>query len=181
MRLILVIPLFTLHPHCQDMDTDKAISSSDSNLVFYIRDPGILPDEDAQLKAQHLSELRDSWEYNSLRHTMADTDWTEELAFHLGGLIQRRIRHVQDWLAINTSRFAEDHADIRNLHRAFQNGSLELQASVELCCSVCANCNLLCTEGKRHDGPHHCGTSHSCVHECEFEHDEETSLVCGLP
>ena len=111
---------------------------------------------------------------------MADIEWTQMLADHLQGLAQDRIQLIQDWATLNTSRFPDDHAEIRALQRAIQNGIIHLNSGIEICRSLCASCGLLCTKGKRHDGGHDCGTTHMCVHNCDFEHEEETALRCNL-
>ncbi|KDQ06301.1 hypothetical protein BOTBODRAFT_60673 [Botryobasidium botryosum FD-172 SS1] len=166
----------------KDMDTDKAIPSTDSDAIFYVRHPDLPPEEDLQLKAQSLLELRNSWSSGfSIRHTMVDTEWIKHLTSFLQDLAQRRIQHVRDWVTANVFRFPEDNSDIRNLQRAFQNGMMELQASIELCGSVCGSCNLLCVQEKRHGSSHDCSTSHRCVQECDFDHDDEGVYNCGLP
>ncbi|KDQ16740.1 hypothetical protein BOTBODRAFT_53828 [Botryobasidium botryosum FD-172 SS1] len=165
----------------KDMDTDKALPSDDSNAVFYIRNPEIPLDEEARMKAQFLSKLRESWSFHApMRQTMPDTDWIKQLALHLQVLTQERIQHVRNWITTNISRFSEDNAEIRNLQRAFQDGIVEIQGNIELCGSVCAFCSLLCVQGKQHEDSHDCGTSHNCVQNCEFDHDEELLYSCCL-
>lgn len=102
------------------------------------------------------------------------------LGDHLQRLAQDRIQLVHDWVTLNTSRFPDDHAEILGLQRAIQNGIIDLHSGIEICRSLCASCGLLCTQGKRHGGGHNCGTTHMCVHNCDFEHEEETIICCNL-
>ena len=164
------------------MDTNRSISSTDSNVVFHVRNLDIPLDDDAHLNAHCLSDLIQSWDAGRRRRqTMTDTEWADGLASYLRELAQERVQHVQDWIAVNTSRFSPDHAEICNLQRVFQSAVVEIQSSIEICRSTCVNCRLLCIKGRRHDGLHDCGTPHTCIHACDFEHKDSMPLSCGLP
>ena len=115
-----------------------------------------------------LAGLRHAWNQNDSRQLIADTDWSSMLSLHLEHLVNLRIDHVREWITTNLLRFQTAHANIEELRRTFESATVDLKANVQLCKMQCASCHLLCVQSRLHEGPHHCQTTHDCVHICDF-------------
>ncbi|KZW03814.1 hypothetical protein EXIGLDRAFT_4132 [Exidia glandulosa HHB12029] len=164
-----------------DLDTNTSIPHGDSSTVFYLCGPVFnILDDPAQREAA-LATICAAVGSIPERQDIADEDWMANLTTRVENLLDARISHVKDWVAVNATRF-EGHADIQQLVRIMDAGTLELRESVSVCRSECAECYLLCTLSKRHAGPHNCQAGHSCKHDCSFvdEHDDGR-VHCGLP
>ena len=128
-----------------------------------------------------IRNLCTSWDRFSERFSLPESEWKRDLQAHLDYIIDLRIEHVRLWLDANTFKFAPNHAHVLDLYRKFDNATIDLKSSVQLCGTQCAECNLTCILGRHHDGQHECRTDHRCVHYCEFERaDHGDSEPCGL-
>lgn len=112
--------------------------------------------------------LRDTWDQVHSRQLISDAEWCMKLSSYLDYLVELRIEHVREWIALNLSRFHSGHANIEELRRTFESATVDLKASVQLCKAQCASCHLLCIKGRLHEGGHDCQTSHECIHFCNF-------------
>ncbi len=133
------------------------------------------PPEEIEIR---LCTLRESWNPETPRQYIPDSEWVGSLASYLSGLIDLRVNHVQLWLDSNLARFQGGHAAIEELRRRFDNLVIEMKTNVLLCRTQCSSCRLICIRGRSHDGDHSCQTSHMCAHNCEFCKDSTKS--CGL-
>ena len=124
------------------------------------------PDIPAAEREHHLSILRDSWDEFGTRQHVDDSKWTSNLVRHLTRLVNLRVAHVEKWLKSNIQRFQAENASIKDLRRTLDSEADKLRASIQLCKSRCATCNLLCIQNPFHEGGHDCLTSHKCVHNC---------------
>jgi hypothetical protein len=118
------------------------------------------------------------------RHIIGEAVWIENLELHLKGLVTRRLDLVQKWIEVNVSRFPSDNGDVRALLRQFDEGASELRQSTRMCKAECQICLLACTRSWRHEGDHDCGTSHSCIQDCEYSMDtvhKGKDVPCSLP
>ena len=111
---------------------------------------------------------------------MPDSDWVENLASYIRGLIDLRVNHVQLWLDSNLKRFKTGHATVEDLRRQFDNMVIEMRTNAQLCRIHCASCHLLCVRSRQHEGEHSCQTAHNCVHGCRFCKNDEAK-PCGTP
>jgi hypothetical protein len=69
---------------------------------------------------------------------------------------------------------------MEELRRAFDRAVIDLRASVQLCKSECADCNLHCVQSRFHEGDHNCLTSHDCIHDCTFcDKQLHSKKTCG--
>ncbi|KAF8483073.1 hypothetical protein JB92DRAFT_3033330 [Gautieria morchelliformis] len=154
---------------CLDIDSDKVIPpGADSSAVFYLssysRDPA-----DASII---LGALRNTFASEYLR---TDPRWVTALCSHFSDLGDARIKHVQDWLDCNSSRFSS-HAEITELQRKCQDAIVQLKAGLLLCKMQCQQCHLVCIEPRHHSKDHTCHTDHTCGRSCDFCNE-----YCGLP
>jgi len=115
-----------------------------------------------------LSVLCSSWDRFASRQHIPDAEWMEGLSQYLEHIAGLRVGHVQEWLTQNLSRFQTGHASIEELRRTFENEVVDFKSNVRLCKAQCANCQLLCTQSRFHDGQHDCETDHCCAHQCVF-------------
>ncbi|KAG2340343.1 hypothetical protein BDR05DRAFT_889963 [Suillus weaverae] len=115
-----------------------------------------------------LHVLSHAWQdYNSRQH-VADVLWIENLTAHIDNLTNLRIAHVREWISLNVARFPSGQASISELMRTFSSATIDLKSNLQLCKLKCASCELLCIQGRLHDGQHNCRTSHACIHSCDF-------------
>jgi len=128
-----------------------------------------------------LSVLRHAWDRSQLRQHKPDHEWTADLGLYLAGLVEIRVERVREWISSNLARFKTSHANIEALRRSLETAIVDLNENIQLCGMQCGSCHLLCIRNRRHEGSHHCQTSHECVHICDFmnEHPEEQKL-CGF-
>ena len=83
-------------------------------------------------------------------------------------LVELRVAHVDKWLKYNMQRFQAEHASAEKLRRTFNSAVIDLWASIQLCKSHCATCNLFCIRSHLHEGEHDCLANHECIHNCTF-------------
>ncbi|KAA1477853.1 hypothetical protein DENSPDRAFT_787266 [Dentipellis sp. KUC8613] len=174
--------LFEMQPDAEplkNLDTDLLIEKSDSDALFNIM--GLVPGTiDEANREATLVALQESWEGTSLRQYRPDSDWLQDFASHLNTLVDMRIDHVREWISVNVSRFQASHASIEDLRRAFNNACVELKAGVQLCKAQCSSCQLLCIQGRLHEGAHNCKTNHKCIHDCGFCAKDSGEKPCGM-
>lgn len=152
------------------------IEGEDTEALFLLAGPDA-PVEDHEIR---LKALRESWDRANARQHVNDSEWISELAHYLTHLVDLRTAHVDKWLESNTRRFQAGNASIEELRRTFESAVIDLRASIYLCRSQCATCNLLCVQSRLHEGVHNCLTSHECIHACTFcERDSLTVKSCG--
>ncbi|KAI0250894.1 hypothetical protein BJV78DRAFT_1275616 [Lactifluus subvellereus] len=152
----------------KNLDTDLVVEGDDSEACFAISErEQVSP---AEIEAR-LAALRDSWSISAPRQSVPDSDWTTNLASHIGGLVDLRVNHVRLWLDSNLERFQGGHAAIEDLRRRFDNMVIEMRTNAQLCRVQCTSCHLLCVRSRLHDGDHSCETTHKCVHDCAFCED----------
>ena len=140
------------------------IEGEDTEALFLLAGPGA-PVEDHELRLQ---TLRESWDRKNTRQHVDDSEWISDLAQYLTSLVDLRTARVDKWLKSNTQRFQAGHASIEELRRIFDSAVVDLRASVQICRSQCANCNLFCVQSRLHEGGHDCMTTHECVCDCTF-------------
>ncbi|TFY70646.1 hypothetical protein EVG20_g2356 [Dentipellis fragilis] len=173
--------LFEMQPEAEplkNLDTDLLIEKPDSDALFNITGlPGATDEMDREAT---LVALQESWDGTSLRQYRPDSDWLQDFASHLNTLVDMRIDHVREWISVNVSRFQASHASIEDLRRAFNNACVELKASVQLCKAQCSVCQLLCIQGRLHEGAHSCKTNHKCIHDCGFCAKDSIEKPCGM-
>ncbi|KAI0089047.1 hypothetical protein BDY19DRAFT_993280 [Irpex rosettiformis] len=166
-----------------DLDTNRALDSTDSNAQFFIIQPDGVTNDNA--RKVHLATLRASWPDDNKRFSAPDASdaaWAEELDQYLATLAESRVEHVRTWLDVNTSRFAAHPTSFTALRHEFDNLSVALKAHVKLCKMQCASCQLVCIQPRHHDGGHDCETSHQCPQACSFADDHSTQpMFCGMP
>jgi len=127
-----------------------------------------------------LAVLRDSWDRFGSRQYVDDSEWISDLVQYLTRLVDLRIAHVDKWLKSNMQRFQAEHASIEKLRRTYNDAVIDLRASIQLCKSQCADCNLFCIQSRFHEGDHCCLTSHECIHDCTFCTQELIAArICG--
>ncbi|KAI9443992.1 hypothetical protein H4582DRAFT_2095349 [Lactarius indigo] len=154
----------------KDVYTDLVIEAEDTRARFLLI--GIAADRE-----HRLAVLRNSWHRFGSRKRAVDSEWISDLVQYLTHLVDLRVAHVDKWLKSNMQRFQTEHASVGKLRRAFNSAVIDLYASIQLCKSKCATCNLFCTQSHLHEGNHDCRTSHECLHDCTFC-DEDVRL-CG--
>jgi hypothetical protein len=128
-----------------------------------------------------LEALRVSWDQFEHRAEQLDVDWFKGLIRHLDDLLDRRIFHVNSWIASNTERFTSHASTLEALYREFDALTVDMRASLKLCGMQCLHCNLMCVLQNHHDLSHDCTTSHQCTHSCTFTEEHATEEPCGLP
>lgn len=164
----------------QNFDTDVVVDHPDTMSRFYL--PG--PETSPHNRELMLSVLRDEWDGSPTRHNQVDAEWISRLSLHLDLLIDMRVDHVREWISSNLARFKTGHANIEALRRTFETAIIDLRANVQLCRMKCDSCHLLCLRGRLHDHgpeePHHCQTSHRCVHTCDFCESDSEEKTCGF-
>jgi len=156
---------------------DLVIEAEDTEARFSIAKP----DTSAADRERHLSILRESWDRSGSRKYVDDSEWIADLGQHLTHLVDLRVAHVEKWLNSNTQRFQSEDDSMEELRRAFNSAVLHLRASIQLCKSQCAKCNLHCIRNSFHKGDHDCLTSHECIHDCAFCDKEPSQSICGQP
>ncbi|KAG9024253.1 hypothetical protein FRB95_011741 [Tulasnella sp. JGI-2019a] len=140
----------------RNLDNQKIISSEDSGGHFYL---GKLPEE-------RQATLKRLWE--SLGDEPARGD-PGLLVQTIQNQVDARLRHVDDWIRSNTTRFAADSPDIQGLRRQYEELSENLKANSQVCLAVCASCRLPYLLVKSHDSSvHDCCTSHNCLAKCDY-------------
>lgn len=149
----------------KNLDNDLEVEGDDTDARFAISGREQVSPMDVE---RHLSALLESWNQNTPRQFMPDSEWIEQFLSHLHGLIDLRVNHVRSWLDSNIERFQDGHATIEELLRRFDNTVIEMRANVQLCGTQCASCHLLCVRGRLHEGDHSCKTTHRCVYNCKF-------------
>ncbi|KAA1477854.1 hypothetical protein DENSPDRAFT_625472 [Dentipellis sp. KUC8613] len=173
--------LFDIQPDAEplkNLDTDLPIDKPDSGALFSVTE--LLGSSDGMNREDVLATLQDNWDRASLRQHQSDNEWVQELATHLNALADMRIDHVREWISVNVSRFQANHASVEDLRRTFNNASVELKASVQLCKAQCSTCQLLCIQGRLHEGAHNCKTAHKCIHDCGFCAKANVEKPCGM-
>ncbi|KAH9171607.1 hypothetical protein EDB89DRAFT_1906886 [Lactarius sanguifluus] len=159
----------------KDFYTDLVMEAEDTEARFLLTGP-------AADREHRLEVLRDSWDRFGSRQQVVESEWIFDLAQHLTHLVDLRVAHVEKWLKSNMQRFQAEHASIEKLRRAFNSAVIDLRASIQLCKSKCATCNLFCTQSHLHEGDHDCLTSHECIHHCTFCNQELLAVRrCGQP
>jgi hypothetical protein len=130
-----------------------------------------------------LNVLRHSYPLFSRRMEVEDDEWLHGLQEHLDLLVRQRVFHVQEWLTTNTTRFSSTSSmsSFEDIRRRFDNMIVDIKACVQPCALQCASCNLLCLSVRHHQGPHNCGTSHTCIDQCHFSEEHASEETCGLP
>ncbi|KAF8483069.1 hypothetical protein JB92DRAFT_3033310 [Gautieria morchelliformis] len=152
-----------------DIDSDKVIPpGADSSAVFYLSSYSRDPADASTI----LGALRNTFTSEYLR---TDPRWVMALCSHFSDLGDARIKHIQDWLECNSSRFSS-HADITELQRKCQDAIVQLKAGLLLCKMQCQQCHLVCIEPRHHSKDHTCHTDHTCGTSCDF-----CDEYCGLP
>ena len=138
------------------------------------------PDTPVQDREIHLQTLRESWDRKNARQHVDDSEWISDLTQHLTYLVDLRTARVDKWLKSNTQRFKAGNASIEELRRTFDSAVIDLRASIQICRSQCANCNLFCVQSRLHEDGHDCMTTHECAHDCTFcQRDLLTAKSCG--
>ncbi|KAF8270132.1 hypothetical protein EI94DRAFT_1572312 [Lactarius quietus] len=145
-------------------DTDIVVEAEDTEALFLLSGP----ETPAADREDQLSILIESWDRSESRQQVEDPEWISDLGKHLTHLVDLRVSHVEEWLKSNTQRFQAENASMEELRRAFNSAVIDLRASVQLCKSQCADCNLLCIRSRSHEGDHDCLTIHKCIHDCTF-------------
>ncbi|KAH9162129.1 hypothetical protein EDB89DRAFT_2248048 [Lactarius sanguifluus] len=159
----------------KDFYTDLVMEAEDTEARFLLTGP-------AADREHRLEVLRDSWDRFGSRQRVIESEWISDLVQHLTHLVDLRVAHVEKWLKSNMQRFQAEHASIEKLRRAFNSAVIDLRASIQLCKSKCATCNLFCTQSHLHEGDHDCLTSHECIHHCTFCNQELLAVRrCGQP
>ncbi|KAI0052041.1 hypothetical protein FA95DRAFT_1484280 [Auriscalpium vulgare] len=148
----------------KNLDTDIAIDCPDTPARFFLSMLSMAPAE----RERRLSILLRSWPAFESRQNMPDAEWAADLALYLNELVDMRTVHVQEWLDANLTRFQAGHASIDDLRRAFDALKIDLRSNVQLCRAQCTSCQLICVQGRQHEGEHHCQTNHECSHICSF-------------
>lgn len=162
----------------KNFDTDAVVDKEDTPASFYLAPAGTY---DAARETA-LSSLRNEWASTHPRQHIPDNEWVSELSLHLDSLVDVRVEHVREWIALNLSRFQSGHANIDTLRRAFESAKVDLKAGVQLCKTQCSQCQLLCTKSRSHEGQHGCQSSHECIHDCDFcgEKNEDPPKGCTM-
>ena len=160
----------------QNFDTDLIVEGDDTASHFAFSQNEQISSEDIE---KHLSILRESWNQNTPRQSIPDSDWMQRLGKYISELIDLRVGHVQLWLNSNLERFQAGHATIEDLRRRFDSMVIEMRANVQFCSAQCALCHLLCVRGRLHEGDHSCQTTHKCGRNCRFCTDN--LKPCGTP
>ncbi|KAI0302897.1 hypothetical protein B0F90DRAFT_1935607 [Multifurca ochricompacta] len=160
----------------KNIDTDLIVECGDTPARFSISERDQLSSADIEI---HLAALRDSWNPNTERQSIPDSEWMQSLASYINDLIDLRVNHVRLWLDSNLERFQAGNATIQDLRRRFDNMIIEMRTNVQLCSAQCASCHLHCVRGRLHEGEHSCQTTHRCVHKCAF--CENGEKLCGTP
>lgn len=158
------------------MDTDAILESEDTPTRFAISEREQVSPAEIEM---HLTILRESWNRQTPRQSMSDSEWTSKFASYIGGLIDTRVSHVRLWLDVNLERFQASHAAVEDLHRRFGNMVIEMRTNAQLCRAQCASCHLLCIHSRLHEGNHSCETTHKCENNCAFCKDQPKP--CGIP
>ena len=162
------------------MDDETVIAADDTDDIFYFASPSLgLPLEPVKQQA-HLASLRASVRTGQARQMIPDSEWVELASAQLRSRLGKRLNHVAEWMDANTARFSGN-AETHNLRRTLESAIVDLQASIEFCRSNCVECELLCLLPRRHEGPHHCTTSHLCKFRCEILDGHDENEACGLP
>jgi hypothetical protein len=123
--------------------------------------------QDAE-RERTLAALRETWDRFHSRQMIPDTEWASNLSVYLDHLVEIRVEHVREWIALNLSRFQAGHANIEDLRRKLESAIVDMKAGVQLCKTKCASCHLLCIQNRFHEDAHDCQTSHDCIHACNF-------------
>jgi hypothetical protein len=165
----------------RDLDTNEPIDTSDSGVIFPLQ-PNSMRTKDLTSE-RLLNDLRQRYPFFSQRMELEDREWMDGLQEHLEDLVQQRVKHVEQWLNTNIARFSSTSSisNFEDLRRRFNNTIVDMKACVQSCGLQCASCNLLCLSVRHHEGPHNCGTSHTCIRPCHFSEEHESEESCGLP
>jgi hypothetical protein len=148
----------------QTFDSDLVIEGEDTEAQFLLAGPETqVADRESRLQI-----LRESWDRTNARQHIDDSEWIAGLAQHLTHIVDLRVARVERWLKSNTQRFRAGDSNIDELRRAFDSAIIDLRASIQLCGSRCAACQLFCAQSRMHEGSHDCLTSHECIHDCTF-------------
>ncbi|GBE82556.1 hypothetical protein SCP_0409400 [Sparassis crispa] len=159
----------------KNFDTDVVLDKPDTPTRF-----SLAGSQDADGE-RVLRSLCDQWEHKGTRQQTEDALWVPELSEYLNNLVEMRIEHVQEWIAVNFARFQEGHANhMDDLRRTFEGASVDLRASVQLCRAQCTECYLLCIQSRLHVGAHSCQTSHECINSCDYCLDEAEQKGCTM-
>ncbi|KAH7105371.1 hypothetical protein BKA62DRAFT_689459 [Auriculariales sp. MPI-PUGE-AT-0066] len=166
----------------KNLDDDTDVPHDDSTDVFYFTGISLGLSEDFKDHQIKLDALRLSAHLQSQRQTVPDIDWLDLASAHIQAQLDRRIRHVTDWITLNTTRFANNTETLK-LRRLLDAAIVEVQAGIEFCGMSCLDCSLNCVLPKRHEGDHDCKTSHQCKFRCEVVEDDghDNEELCGLP
>ncbi|KZP02990.1 hypothetical protein FIBSPDRAFT_769606, partial [Athelia psychrophila] len=163
----LIFGLSEVHPEpvpLKNFDTDVTITQPDSAALFSLASSA---DRGAE-REETLASLRNFWEMENPRQSMQDDPWFSALSKYLESIAEMRVRHVQEWVDSNLSRFQTGQENIQELRRTLQSATTDLTANIQLCGTKCASCHLACVQSRSHKGPHDCCTSHRCLCTCEF-------------
>ncbi|EMD40863.1 hypothetical protein CERSUDRAFT_121499 [Gelatoporia subvermispora B] len=166
----------------KNYDTGEFIEYNDSRHHLFLNEAESPDTHDGGTCDSILKCLIQGWSRFKHRSHESEELWVDELQQYLSGLVQCRIHHVEEWITQNIARFPENHPNIQALKRTVNTLQIDLKANVKVCALQCANCYLSCLQDRHHDGSHNCGTSHQCIHLCEFdEHSDESEVIrCGL-
>lgn len=131
----------------KNLDTDEVVPHEDTSAIFWLdaRD-----ENNPYGRRDALAKIREDWNTSLERQETPEAEYVLALAAYSQGLVATRIKHVENWIDSNTSRFSAEHGDIQSLRRQFESLSRELATGVELCAMKCSSCGLRCLEGKRH-------------------------------
>ena len=149
----------------QNLDTHMPIESPDTDACFFVANvehPQKMSSEEV------LDALVTKWDEFDSRQLVPDTQWAEELAQYLEGLVEMRIDRIRAWVKSNLTHFQASHASVMELHRALESAVIDLRSSVQLCRMQCTCCQLLCIRNRSHEGAHDCRTMHACTQSCEY-------------
>lgn len=124
-----------------------------------------------------LMSLWKEWASAHPRQHIPDSEWVSSLSLHLDALVEMRVEHVREWIALNLARFQSGHDNINSLRRAFESQKVDLKAGVQLCNTQCSQCQLFCIKSRSHEGSHDCQTSHECIHRCTFCGEADIEIV----
>ncbi|KAF5388164.1 hypothetical protein D9615_000204 [Tricholomella constricta] len=165
----------------KNLDTDATIEKADTFSRFvYI---GTADQRDSALAL-----LCNSWGNYGSRFHSTESDWIEQLSFHLYHLVDMRIEHVQEWISSNLSRFKTENASIDELRRAVETAitSHRCPHECEFQDEHSSEEVKVCGYSAGHPGQHICVVdSHLCGEACMLSDKQgclgECTEVAGHP
>ncbi|RIA83800.1 hypothetical protein C1645_833247 [Glomus cerebriforme] len=151
--------------------------------VKLIPDTGLILLKDGKDFVELSNDLRNYFEENvQARGETADSQWVEKYDKFLKFIIKRRIDRVQQWFNKNTSRFPNDHNEIKITSYALEQEITKLNLFWNICRLRCNSCGMTCLKTSRHDDNekdmgHDCLTDHLCHFRCFFEEAHTTGTL----